>query len=107
DNISVSEYDFDLEIDVERTIINAEYKRDLADTLQKAMSKLTGKQKEIIYLKYYKGMSNSEMVIATGLNIQTVKNLASQAISRLREIKELANVYAPFLLLVILLILSL
>lgn len=77
---------FDLEISMNETLERGAYKEELLETLQAALNKLTAKQREIIYLKYYKGLKNEEVAIITGMKIKTVKNLSSLAIANLRDI---------------------
>lgn len=53
--------------------------------LQEALNKLSKRQREAIYLKFYEGMSYEEISSAMLLNIRTVYNLISQAIEMLRQ----------------------
>ncbi|MEA4809986.1 hypothetical protein SDC9_30726 [bioreactor metagenome] len=73
-------YSFDLFID---TTEEDEY--DQLKKIETLMSKLTNRQREVIYLKYFKGLSNEEISIALGINKQSVANLLSEAIHQMKK----------------------
>ena len=59
-----------------------------AERIQKvlaALDSLPPRQKEIIYLKIYKGLSYEEISAAMGLNYQVVRNLLCQALKMFRK----------------------
>jgi RNA polymerase sigma factor (sigma-70 family) len=60
---------------------NAETKKLLA----KNIGKLSPRQKEIIYLKFYKSLSYQEISVIMGINNQSVRNLIFEAIRSLKE----------------------
>lgn len=85
---------FNLEISMNETMEETAYKEDLLKSLQLALDKLTKKQREVIYLKYYKGMKNDEVAFIMGLEMKTVKNLSSLAIANLRNlIRDMLKIY--------------
>ena len=85
-------YSFDLFIDA-----TEEDEYDQLKKIETLMSKLTNRQREVIYLKYFKGLSNEEISIALGINKQSVANLLSESI---RQMKKDAS-YILFLLFVL------
>ena len=93
EDVSYPDYDFELEIDIEKTMIAAECDKELLNSLQQALDTLTKRQREIVYLKYFKEMNNNEIATIMDLSIQTVKNTNTQALARLREFQKLANTY--------------
>lgn len=97
EDVSLSDYNFELEVDIEKTIIETEYNEELMHSLQEALEGLTNRQREIVYLKYFKGMDNSEIASVMELNLQTVKNTMSQALIRLRDFRKLVDTYAVFI----------
>lgn len=101
EDIPILDYNFKIEIDAEETMLRNEHEHELIMILQKALDELTSQQREIIYLKYYKGMDNGEVASVLNLSIQTVKNTASQALCRLRKYKKLVNSYVISLILFI------
>lgn len=74
------DYSFDLFID---TTEEEEY--DQLKKIETLMSKLTNRQREVIYLKYFKGLSNEEISVALGINKQSVANLLSEAIHQMKK----------------------
>lgn len=84
EEVETSEYRFDLEIDVETAIVRSEMKKEQLNFLQKELNSLTKQQREVLYLKYYKGLSSDEIAEVMGLTSRTVYNTAYMAISRLR-----------------------
>src|SRR5690625_6672265 len=53
--------------------------------LQQALNQLTPRQKEVIYLRFYHGLTNPEISGVMDINDQCVRNLLSGAIKRLRQ----------------------
>ena len=51
-----------------------------------AMSELAPRQREILVLRYYGGLSEAEIAEATGLSAGTVKSTASRAVAKLGDI---------------------
>ena len=71
-------------------IINSLFEKDDMDVtnerrLAKAISRLSGRQREILYLYYVKGLSHQEISGILGMNAQSSKNLLSRTLARLRE----------------------
>lgn len=71
-------------------------KKKLADCL----NMLPKRQREVIYLKYYEGLSYPQIAEVLGMNYQSVANSVFRAIQRLREEEELKHlvIYALMLL---------
>jgi RNA polymerase sigma factor (sigma-70 family) len=93
DDVQVSGYDFDLEIDAEATMVRAECTEQTIRALQGALNGLTNMQREIIYLKYYEGLDNKSISEITGYADKTIRNVASTALARLRKDKMLGQAY--------------
>lgn len=53
-----------------------------------ALSKLPARQREVLVLRYYGGMSEAEIASATGVSRGTVKSSASRALDALQRILE-------------------
>ena len=60
----------------------AEKKKRVAD----ALSRLSSRQKEIIYLKYYQNLSYDEVSEIMNINYQVARNLLYQAIRSMRQL---------------------
>lgn len=63
--------------------------------LQEALSKLSPRQKEVLYLKFYENLSYQEITEVTLLNYQSVRNYIHQALQVLRKKKMLLTEYIP------------
>ena len=69
----------------EDLIINAEISQERSQKLKMAIEQLSNRQKEIIYLKFYNGLSYEEISAVTQLKYQSVRNLFSVALKELRK----------------------
>ncbi|WP_445588259.1 RNA polymerase sigma factor [Sunxiuqinia sp. A32] len=85
-NITTDQIDeFRLDYSIEVDPLEKELK---LDRLAQAISTLPPRQKETIYLKYYKNLSNSEVADVMQVKYQSVSNTIQKAISKLRSILE-------------------
>lgn len=66
-------------------IIEDEHKEQ-AKKILSALEQLTPRQKEVIYLKIYKGLSYDEVSSVMGINYQVVRNLLYTALKAFREL---------------------
>lgn len=84
-------------------LIKDEIKAEKIEALYKALDQLPGRQKEVLYLKYFNGMSYDEIEDILSIKYQSIKNHIYRAISNLREIMgeditKIAIAILPFLL---------
>ena len=77
--------DFNLVDSIESQLIKNEVEEQLRNQVTTAVKKLSEKQQEIIYLRFYSDISYQEIAILFDVNIQTVRNLMSRAINSLKE----------------------
>lgn len=82
-------YDFQLEIDPCSRLEQDEEEQERQQVLQDILDGLDGKQREIIYLRFYKGMSTDEVAAIFNTNNQQIYKATSRIIKRLKE----KNVY--------------
>ncbi|PAU94483.1 hypothetical protein CK503_06715 [Aliifodinibius salipaludis] len=75
-------------VSVEGLFIDNEQQAKLHQKLQEICEDLTQREREVLFLKYYEGMSYSEIEQILGLEYQTVRNYMYRAIERLRKIFE-------------------
>ncbi len=92
-SLEESDYSFTLYIDDD----NADEEEKQYKKIQNLLNKLTSRQREVVYLKYFKGLSNEEIALTLGINKQSVANLLSEAI---RQMKKDAS-FILFLLLIL------
>jgi RNA polymerase sigma factor (sigma-70 family) len=69
----------------ESLMIAGEEDREKKQRIINALAGLTGRQKEIIYLKYYQNLGYDEISEIMNINYQVARNLLSQAIKSLRN----------------------
>ena len=86
-------YEFMIEFDVESNIINAEVSREIYHRLEKILDNLPKRQKEILYLRFYEGMSPEKIAEVMDLNRQSVYNLMHESIISLRKYWAKSPVY--------------
>lgn len=77
--------DFHLEIDPESIIVNSESLEERVSELNNALNKLSGRQREVIYLKYNQELSGEEIAKIMDINHQSVRNMLNRAINLLRK----------------------
>jgi RNA polymerase sigma factor (sigma-70 family) len=97
------EYDFQMEFSPEASMIAGQLCQEQQEHLQKALNELSPRQKEVIYLRFYNGLSYDEIAELTSLNYQSIRNYVHQAIIALRKKKQqfislLSGLAALFLL---------
>lgn len=84
EDLKPSDYDFDLELDVESALIRGEFHREYLNKLQVCLNQLSPQQREVVYLKFYKGCNNDEIAQILGTSNQVVRNIASKALLKMR-----------------------
>ncbi|MDO1448997.1 sigma-70 family RNA polymerase sigma factor [Rhodocytophaga aerolata] len=80
----------------ERDLIRSQSCLEQQVHLQDALNKLSPRQKEVVYLKFYQNLSYHEITELTSLNYQSVRNYIHQAIQALRRKREALIEYIPF-----------
>lgn len=70
---------------VEELIVHFETRREKRERLSRSLKLLSKRQKEAICLKFYNGLSNTEISHVMGINQQSVYNHVSKAIDKLQE----------------------
>lgn len=79
-----TELDFDVEIAVDQKLIALEISSERAIQVKEAMKNLSKRQKEVIYLKYVSGLDYEDIGEVMDLNYQSVRNLVSKALKKLK-----------------------
>ena len=73
------------ELSPETFLVQQEENKEQASKILEALNKLPPRQKEIIYLKIYKGLSYEDISELMHLKYQVVRNLLCQALKTLRS----------------------
>lgn len=73
------------EKNVEELRINHELQQHKRQCLNRAIEQLSARQKEVIFLKFYEGLSSSEISEIMGIHQQSVYNHVSNAIRNMQD----------------------
>ncbi len=74
------------ELSAETMLIAKEEDDDRSQAVVAALMRLPARQKEVIYLKIYKGLSYEEISVIMKINYQVVRNLLCQALKSVRKL---------------------
>ncbi len=80
------DYAFDFTPSIEQHLVEEQATQETTASVQKAITQLTNRQQEIIYLKFYHDLDNSSIAEIMSLTYQAVCNLISKALKSIREI---------------------
>lgn len=79
-------YEVGMQFSEEEIIIREEENKAKREALKNALNKLSPRQREIIYLRYYNGMTYEEINSITSLNYQTLRNHVYNAMKILESV---------------------
>lgn len=91
DEIENIHHHFKLELDVEAALIKQQYEECFLHYIQSLLDSLSPRQRESIYLKYYKNHSNEEIADILEISNQAVRNLIYKALCRMRSLQPKNN----------------
>ena len=69
----------------EEMLIQTSQEEHIRQRLQAALTELTARQKQLIEMRFFRGMSNEAISQETGMHINTVYNTISSALKTLRQ----------------------
>lgn len=72
-------------LDHETNWIQADDEKDKQEKLEKAMGRISDRQREIIHMKYYQQMEYEDIARIMNLNYQSARNLVTRALMALRR----------------------
>ena len=75
---------FDVELAIDEIMIAQEMDEEQVAKLKSAWEKLTDKQKEILYLRFYQGLEYEQIAEVLDIKYQSLRNAVSRAINSLR-----------------------
>ncbi|MEM6316446.1 MAG: sigma-70 family RNA polymerase sigma factor [Bacteroidota bacterium] len=81
-----TELNFEAELSIDEAIVQTEMASERVIQLKEAMEKLSKRQKEAVYLKYISGMDYEDISAIMDLNYQSVRNLVSTALKKMKGI---------------------
>ena len=79
------EYHFALQLTPEAVVLQNENTRLIRQQVEAVLEKLTAKQKEVIYLRYYEGLHFDDIAQNMNLSVKACYKLMGRAIASLRE----------------------
>jgi RNA polymerase sigma factor (sigma-70 family) len=97
-NTSMEEYTFTVEFSYESKLVALQHAEEQIQKLNQALDKLSKRQKEAIYLRFYQGLSFEEIASVMTINNQSVRNLVYGAIQLLRKYLAEASILLMLLL---------
>lgn len=77
--------DFFGEFSVETRIIQQEFEEQQLKKLRQTLDKLSKREREVIYLKFYQEMDYEQIAALMSINYQSVRNLVHTAIRELKK----------------------
>lgn len=80
-----SDYSFEVTFDIQTDIIRQEVSEETTKKLKEILDRLSKRQREIIYLRFYEGLSQDKIAEIMEMNVQSVYNLLHESIARLRK----------------------
>ncbi|MDI9880637.1 RNA polymerase sigma factor [Flectobacillus longus] len=83
---STSESYFDIDFSIEEKIVQNETELQRIRLINQHLNHLPKRQKEVVYLKFYKELSNQEIAETMGVKYQSVSNLVHEALTLLRTL---------------------
>jgi RNA polymerase sigma factor (sigma-70 family) len=75
---------FTLDVTIEDELINNEEYLQIKQLVNKALSQLTERQKEIIYLRYVEEIEYAEIARLMNIKVQSVRNIVFKAMEKLK-----------------------
>ena len=76
---------FDLEIAIDEKMVQKEIRQEYSAQLKAAFGRLSKRQKEAIYLKYYAGLEYEDICEVMDINYQSIRNLVSNALKKMKR----------------------
>ena len=83
--------EYDLTLSVEEHTMQQEYQQQQLKGLKRAMHSLSKRQKEIIYLCFYRGFTYKEIEQIISIKNQTIRNCVYEAVKSLRNSMKRVN----------------
>lgn len=82
-NYELSDNDFEIEQNIEDRLTHSEKQKEQHKRLNEAMKKLSVRQKEIIYLKFFQKLEYEDIVEIMDISYQSARNLLNKSIKNL------------------------
>lgn len=83
--VETEDYPFSITLSIEDIIVEGEKKEELRKRLEPALQKLTDRQKEAVFLKFYENLSYDEIAGVMGISVKATYKLMARSMGFLRE----------------------
>lgn len=98
DNLD-DDYSFHYEVGYDAVITDKENRHELQNRMQQMIKQLPARQREIVFLRFYEGMSYEEIADVMAISVNSSYKLLYKAINKLQELLKAPNVLVVFHLL--------
>ncbi|MCX2453717.1 sigma-70 family RNA polymerase sigma factor [Pedobacter sp. PLR] len=78
-------YSFQVSLNVEEAIIDGEHRSKVTEQLNLAMSKLTARQREAVFLRFYEQLSYEEIAEVMDISVKASYKIMARALGFLKE----------------------
>ncbi|RAJ37211.1 RNA polymerase sigma factor [Pedobacter cryoconitis] len=80
-----ADYPFSITLSIEDIMVEGEQKEEVKKRLEPALQKLTDRQKEAIFLKFYENLSYDEIAGVMGISVKATYKIMARSLGFLRE----------------------
>lgn len=84
-DLNHSEYKISEQITPEDEIISREQTIERKELIRRVLNNLSSREREVLYFKYFTGLSNDEIANLLEIKYQSVKNVAFRALKKLKK----------------------
>ena len=84
-SLESDDYDYTFEVSCDNLLIEDEEEKLLRNTIKDILEKLPARQKEIVYLRFYEGLSYEEVAEVMAIDIHSVYKLWYKAMEGLKD----------------------
>jgi RNA polymerase sigma factor (sigma-70 family) len=84
-SLESDDYDYTFEVSCDNLLIEDEEEKLLKNTIKDILEKLPARQKEIVYLRFYEGLSYEEVAEVMAIDIHSVYKLWYKAMEGLKD----------------------
>lgn len=81
----IENYGFNVSLNIEDALIDGERREKISGQLQEAISRLTARQKEAIFLRFYEQLSYEEIAEIMGITVKASYKIMARSLSFLRN----------------------
>lgn len=84
--LSEEEQQSEMEFSIDSIIVQREADTQLKQRIEKSLRQLTDRQREVIFLRFYEGLSYSEVARVMNISVKATYKIMARALSELKDI---------------------